>query len=199
MKTHILKTFAFTAFAIVPMIGTAQTQGGGSSQGGSSQGGGASGNQPSQISLRIADASCGALAPNGANTSNQNPGDINDNDLDDAEVTAIQQGCTLRAIVTDRQGRRVSGQSLILTRSDATGISSFFPFGRGRTTNAQGQAIWRFQPTPNTDFLYQATTSPGSGGRARSNTVEIQLCTGEDSVGAIEGAPTVDAGKGCQG
>jgi hypothetical protein len=184
MKTHIFGTIALGAFLLAPTIGTAQTQGGSDGA--------------SRIQLRIADPICAALSPTTANQTNPNPSDINDNDLDDAEVAAIEEGCTLRAVVTDAQGRRLAGENLILTRAEAP-AGSFLPFGRGRITNAQGQAVWRFQPTPNTDFIYQVTTGPTStSGGSRSNTVEIQLCTGEGSVGFIENAPTIDAGLGCQ-
>jgi hypothetical protein len=58
--------------------------------------------------------------------------------------------------------------------------------------------VWRFQPTPNTDFIYEAVTASPSGTSATSNRIEIQLCTGDDSVGAISGAPTEGAGQGCE-
>jgi hypothetical protein len=154
-------------------------------------------NQPQQggIRLEIANVACAAVSPDSP-YDNPNPSDLNDGDLDDTETKAIQQGCTLRAIVRNVAGTPQSDLQLSLVRAAAPD-GTFMPFGLPRTTDAQGNATWRFQPSPNTDYIYEAVSAtPGQSG-TRSNSVEIQLCTGEDSVGAIEGAPTSDSGQGC--
>lgn len=174
MKTLAFKTVALSALAVLPTISMAQT------------------GQGTSVRLRIADAACAAVSK--GTTNNPNPSDLNDGDLDDAETNAIEQGCAFRATVTDSSGMRVSGENLILRRSEAP-YGSFESFGQPRTTDQRGDALWRFQPTPNTDFIYEVTSADG---QLRSNTIEIQLCTGDDSVGAIEGAPDADAGRGCQ-
>lgn len=174
MKTLALNTMILGALAVVPTISMAQT------------------GQGTSIQLRIADAACAAVSK--GTTNNPNPSDLNDGDLDDAESNAIEQGCSFRATVTDSSGMRVSGENLVLRRSEAP-FGSFQTFGQPRTTDQRGDALWRFQPTPNTDFIYEVTSADG---QLQSNTVEIQLCTGDDSVGAIEGAPVADAGRGCQ-
>jgi hypothetical protein len=151
-----------------------------------------------RIRLEIANLTCAAVSPESASYDNPNPSDLNDGDLDRAETTAIQQGCTLRASAVDGAGTPQSNLQLTLVQAAAPN-GEFRPFGNPRLTDAQGNATWRFQPSPNTDFIYEAVSStPGQSG-VRSNSVEIQLCTGESSVGAIEGAPTTDSGQGCQG
>ena len=156
-------------------------------------------NQPTTggIRLQIANRECAAVSPESAGTLNPNPSDLNDGDLDDAETTAIQQGCTLRAIARDPGGTPLSDLQLTLVRASAPS-GEFMPFGNPRSTDAQGDATWRFQPSPNTDYIYEVVSSDPSRPGARSNSVEIQLCTGDDSVGAIEGAPTTDSGQGCE-
>jgi hypothetical protein len=149
------------------------------------------------LRLQIANRECAAVSPESAGYLNPNPSDLNDGDLDDAEATAIQQGCTLRAIARDPGGTPQSDLQLTLVRAAAPS-GEFLPFGNPRTTDAQGNATWRFQPSPNTDYIYEVVSSTPGQPRARSNTVEIQLCTGEDSVGSIEGAPTTDDGEGCR-
>lgn len=155
-------------------------------------------NQPSTggIRLEIANRACGAVSPDSADNLNPNPGDLNDGDLDDAEVAAIQEGCTLQASARNAAGTPLANTQLILVRAAAPS-GEFRQFGDPRITDARGNATWRFQPSPDTDYIYEVvSSSPGQQG-ARSNAVEIQLCTGEDSVGAIEGAPTTDSGQGC--
>lgn len=156
-------------------------------------------NQPTTggIRLQIANRECAEVSPESADNLNPNPSDLNDGDLDDAETTAIQQGCTLRAIARDPGGTPLSDLQLTLVRAAAPS-GEFMPFGNPRTTDAQGNATWRFQPSPNTDYIYEVVSSASSRQGARSNSVEIQLCTGDDSVGAIEGAPTTDSGQGCE-
>lgn len=149
------------------------------------------------IRLEIANQACGAVSPDGANTLNPNPKDLNDGDLDDAETAAIQEGCTLRASARNAAGTPLANTQLILVRAAAPS-GEFRQFGDPRVTDARGNATWRFQPSPDTDYMYEVvSSSPGQQG-ARSNSVEIQLCTGGDSVGAIEGAPTTDSGQGCE-
>lgn len=182
MKTLFVGTTALVAALFVPGIDESRAQDGG---------------QIGRISLQIANSSCAAVSPQTSAGINPNPSDINDNDLDDSELIAIQEGCTLRAIATDNTGNRVSGEQLTLLRGEAP-AGTTLPFGYARTTDARGVAIWRFQPTANTDFIYQAVSAGRNQSRVTSNPVEIQLCTGEGSVGSVEGAPTNDAGMGCQ-
>jgi len=157
--------------------------------------------QPQQtsggIQLQIANRECGAVSPESAAFLNPNPSDLNDGDLDDAETAAIEQGCTLRAVARNTGGTPLSDLQLILVRAAAPN-GEFLPFGNPRTTDAQGNATWRFQPSPNTDYIYEVVSTNAGQQGARSNAVEIQLCTGDDSVGAIEGAPTTDSGQGCE-
>jgi hypothetical protein len=182
MKAFFFGSTALVAVALVPTINESQAQ---------------NGSRASRIDLQIANSSCAAVSPQTSTALNPNPSDLNDGDLDDAETLAIQDGCTLRAIVTDRAGNRVAGEPLTLLRGEAP-VGTEFPFGYPRETDAQGVATWRFHPTPNTDFIYQVITGGRNQSRIISNSVEIQLCTGDDSVGAIAGAPTNDAGMGCQ-
>lgn len=149
------------------------------------------------IRLEITNRACGAVSPGSADNLNPNPSDLNDGDLDNAETTAIQEGCTLRATARNGAGTPLSNTQLILVRAAAPS-GEFRQFGDPRITDARGNATWRFQPSPDTDFIYEVvSSSPGQQG-ARSNSVEIQLCTGGDSVGAIEGSPTTDSGQGCE-
>jgi hypothetical protein len=151
----------------------------------------------SGLRLNTANRACGAVTAESADSFNPNPSDLNDGDLDDAETAAIQEGCTLRATARDAGGTPQTDIQLRLVRAAAPS-GEFEPFGYPRTTDAQGNATWRFQPSPNTDYIYEVVSAaPGQQG-ARSNSIEIQLCTGEDSVGAIEGAPTTDSGRGCE-
>ncbi len=182
MKTLFVGTTALVAAVLAPGINESRAQDGG---------------QIGRISLQIANSSCAAVSPQTSAGLNPNPSDMNDNDLDDSEILAIQEGCTLRAIATDNAGNRVSGEQLTLLRGEAP-AGTAIPFGYARTTDARGVAIWRFQPTANTDFIYQAISAGRNQSRVTSNPVEIQLCTGEGSVGFVEGAPTNDAGMGCQ-
>jgi hypothetical protein len=178
MKTVALKIAALGTIIGIPAIGIAQTDG-----------------SNSTIQLRIANRACGEVAA--GTTSNPNPSDLNDGDLDDAETAAITEGCMFRATVSSPNGMRQSGVDLILRRSAAP-HGSFETFGFPRTTDERGDSVWRFQPTPNTDYIYEVVSPNPSGNSATSNTIEIQLCTGSDSVGAITGAPTADAGQGCE-
>jgi hypothetical protein len=176
MRTSAFKLAILGTIAGLPAIGLTQTND----------------NANESIQLRIANRACGDVAAN--TTSNPNPTDLNDGDLDDAESAAIEEGCTFRATVSSPNGMRTPGVNLILRRSSAP-HGSFETFGYPRTTDDQGNAVWRFQPTPNTDFIYEVVAS---GTSATSNQIEIQLCTGDDSVDAISGAPTADAGRGCE-
>jgi hypothetical protein len=182
MKTLFLGTTALVAGALIPSINEAHAQNNG---------------RVGRINLRIANVACSAVSPQTATGLNPNPSDINDGDLDDAEILALQEGCTLRAIATDRAGNRIAGEELTLLRAEAP-AGTRFPFGYARTTDAQGVATWRFRPTPNTDFIYEAVSAGRSQPRVASKNVEIQLCTGQDSVDVVESAPTNDAGMGCQ-
>lgn len=178
MKTVALHIAALGTIIGIPLIGVAQNDG-----------------NASTIQLRIANRACGEVAA--GTTSNPNPSDLNDGDLDDAETAAITEGCMFRATVASPDGSRQSGVDLILRRSVAP-HGSFETFGYPRTTDERGDAVWRFQPTPNTDYIYEVVSPNPSGNSATSNTIEIQLCTGSDSVGAIAGTPTEDAGQGCE-
>jgi hypothetical protein len=154
--------------------------------------------QPSTggIRLEIANRACGAVSPESAESLNPNPSDLNDGDLDDAEAAAIQEGCTLRVSVRNDAGTPLANTQLILVRAAAPD-GEFRQFGDPRITDARGNATWRFQPSPDTDYIYEAVSSSRGQQGTRSNSVEIQLCTGGDSVGSIEGAPTTDSGQGC--
>jgi hypothetical protein len=152
-------------------------------------------NSDESIQLRIANRARNDIAAN--STSNPNPSDLNDGDLDDPESAAIEEGCTFRATVSSPNGMRTPGVNLVLRRS-VSPHGSFETFGYPRTTDDQGNAVWRFQPTANTDYIYEVASSASSGTSATSNQIEIQLCTGADGVGAVSGAPTADAGQGCE-
>lgn len=177
MRTLIKQLVTVSAVVGLPAIGSAQDFGATANQG--------------SIRLVTANAACGAITPEGT-ALNPNPTDLNDGDLDDAEVQAIQEGCTFRARITSSNGTPISGVQLRLERQAAP-VGSTSQFGYPRTTDSNGEATWRFQPSPDTDFIYEA-----AGDNMRSNHVELQLCTGSSSVGSIEGAPQTDSGQGCQ-
>jgi hypothetical protein len=177
MRTSIRKLVTISAVVGLPAIGIAQDLEATANQG--------------SIRLVTANEACGAITPEGT-ALNPNPTDLNDGDLDDAEVRAIQEGCTFRARITSSNGTPISGVQLRLERQAAP-VGSTSQFGYPRTTDSNGEATWRFQPSPNTDFIYEAV-----GNNIRSNRVELQLCTGSGSVGAIEGAPETDSGQGCE-
>jgi hypothetical protein len=179
MKTSAIKLAILGTIAGLPAIGLTQT----------------GGNANESIQLRIANRACNDIAAN--SISNPNPSDLNDGDLDDAESAAIEEGCAFRATVSAPNGMRTPGVNLVLRRSVSPN-GRFETFGYPRTTDEQGNAVWRFQPTANTDYIYEVVSSTPSGTSATSNKIEIQLCTGDDSVGAVSGAPTEDAGQGCE-
>lgn len=181
MNTNVMKRVTFGVVAGLSLIDIAAAQDG----------------NVGRLQLRIANEACAAVSKEWSNSLNPNPSDINDGDLDNAETMAIEEGCVFRVIATDASGMRVPGVSVELRRSEAP-VGTFFRFGNPRTTDAQGVATWRFQPTPNTDFIYDIRDIAGGQPQVTSNSVEIQLCTGNDSVGAIPGAPVNDAGMGCQ-
>jgi hypothetical protein len=145
-----------------------------------------------RITLRILNAECKAMSPQGDLNLNPNPSDLNDGNLDDAEIVALESGCKMRAYVTDKFGRRVKNAPVVLLRAPATG-GAFVVFGRSRTTNARGLAVWGFDLGPDTNFVYRVGIPSRE---VLSNRVNIELCTGRDTANIFPSDPT-ELGEGC--
>jgi len=144
-----------------------------------------------RINLKVTNELCRALTPDGASAVNPNPSDLNDGNLDDIEIEALNDGCDLRAIATDRFGRRVPGVTLYLVRA-AAGSSNYESFGRPRTTNRRGVATWGFSLGAETDFIYRVRIRSRE---VQSNPINVELCTGLDTVELFPNQ--ADAGRGC--
>ena len=144
-----------------------------------------------RINLKATNDLCRAMTPDGASTTNPNPSDLNDGNLDDIEIEALNDGCDLRAIATGRDGRRVPGVILYLVRA-AAGTSDYQSFGRPRTTNRRGVATWGFSLGAETDFIYRVRIQSRE---VQSNPINVQLCTGLDTVDLFPNQ--ADAGRGC--
>lgn len=145
-----------------------------------------------RITLRITDPECAAMSPQGDLSLNPNPTDLNDGDLDDAEIIALNEGCHLRAYATGKNRQRVKGVALYLYRAAATG-GQFERYGKLRKTNRRGLASWGFPLSPDTNFVYRVQIKSGE---VKSNRVNIQLCTGRDTSALFPPNPN-DLGKGC--
>jgi hypothetical protein len=152
---------------------------------------------PGTIQLRIRNRSCAALSPLQASVFNQNPGELNNGSLDPIELAALREGCTLEAEVIAPNGMRLTDVPLMLLRFEA-GSNRSEPFGGPRRSNDYGRATWQFPLTPNTDFLYEVVSPNPVKNTARSNRIEIRLCTGDESVASVAPVQRSDAGRGCR-
>lgn len=145
-----------------------------------------------RITLRITNPECAAMSPQGDLSLNPNPSDLNDGNLDDAEIVALNEGCHLRAYATGKNRERVDGVLLYLYRAPATG-GAFVRYGSPRETNRRGLASWGFRLSPDTNFIYRVEIKSGE---VRSNGVNIQLCTGRDTSALFPPNPA-ELGEGC--
>ena len=149
------------------------------------------------IELRILNPTCDHLSPDTTAPVPSNPYDLNDGELDDVEIQAISEGCTLQAIAIAPNGMRLTDIPLLLIRSDPT---TYAPeqFGGSRRTDDYGAATWSFQLVPDTDFIYQVISPNPVGQTVGSNPLEIELCTGEGSMAAFPKIHSTDVGRGCR-
>ena len=145
-----------------------------------------------RITLRITNPECAAMSPQGDLDLNPNPTDLNDGNLDDAEIVALNEGCHVRAYVTGKNRERIDGLPVYLYRAPATG-GQFKRYGSPRETNRRGLATWGFPLSPDTNFIYRVQIKSGE---VRSNGVNIQLCTGRDTSALFPPNPG-DLGEGC--
>lgn len=148
------------------------------------------------IQLRVMNRNCGAIAVGSSTTLNPNPQEINDGKLDPSERRAIEEGCSLQAVAIAPNGMPISDTPLVLLRSEAPAGTPEV-VGQPRSSDANGAAEWRFRLTPNTDFIYEVISPSPTKRMARSNAVEVQLCTGSRSIRQVQGAIVADAGRGC--
>lgn len=149
------------------------------------------------IQLRVMNRACGAVAVGSSTTLNPNPREINDGKLDPAERIAIEEGCALQAVAIAPNGMPITDTPLVLLRSEAPAGTPEV-VAQPRSSDANGAAEWRFRLTPNTDFIYEVMSPNPAKRTARSNAVEIQLCTGAASLNQVRGAILADAGRGCR-
>ena len=145
-----------------------------------------------RITLRITNTACAAMSPQGDLSANPNPSDLNDGNLDDAEIVALEEGCRLRAYAVGKDGKRVANVPLYLYRATADG-GKFERFGRVRNTDNRGLASWGFDLGPDTNFLYQVRIKSAE---VLSNKINIELCTGRDTANIFPSLPS-ELGKGC--
>ncbi|MFM1846935.1 MAG: hypothetical protein RL417_409 [Pseudomonadota bacterium] len=145
-----------------------------------------------RITLRITNLECAAMSPQGNLSANPNPGDLNDGELDDAEIVALEEGCHLRAYAVGKTGKRVANVPLYLYRAPADG-GRFRRFGAVRRTSKRGLASWGFPLGPDTNFVYEVQIKSGE---VKSNEINIQLCTGRDTANIFPSEPE-ELGKGC--
>lgn len=150
--------------------------------------------QPSgRIELRVTNSACAALSPQ---SDTANPLELNDGKLNEVENTALLEGCVLQATAIAPNGMRLTDVPLALLRAESL-TGDYEIFDRPRRTDDYGTATWVFPLTPNTRFTYQAMSPNPVGRSVRSNEVEIQLCTGPDSVRLFQGIAVDDVGRGC--
>ena len=150
------------------------------------------------IQAQFTNDACAALSPTGSVRLGMRPENLNDGKLDPVEERALREGCTLTAKASAPNGMPLTDVFVVLVRAEAPD-GSFRAFSTPSRTDANGFATWRFTPTPNTHFVYEVTSPNPVGVTVSSKPLELQLCTGETSVGAIAGAAARDAGRGCRG
>lgn len=149
------------------------------------------------ISARFANEACAVLSPAGMARAGLDAQILNNGVLDEVERRAIEQGCALEAVATAPNGMRLTDVFLTLLRSEV-------PSGEARLfsvpsrTDAQGIATWYFKPIPNTHFRYQVISPNPVGQSVHSNSLELQLCTGEESENLAEPDRRADVGRGCR-
>lgn len=149
------------------------------------------------IQTELANDACAALSPTGSERLQRNPADLNDGKLDPVELAALNEGCTLTANARAPNGMPLTDVLLVLRRAEAPD-GPFRPFIAASRSDATGIATWRFIPSPNTHFIYEVMSPNPVGTTVFSNRVELQLCTGADSVSRVGRGVPDDVGMGCQ-
>lgn len=151
------------------------------------------------IELTILNPACAAVSPQFST----DPENLNDGELDESELAAINEGCTIQAIAIAPNGMRLTDIPLLLVRSEAGSNqverTEGRPFQGVRSTDDYGAATWNFRLSPHTDFFYAVVSPSPTRQTVWSNTVEIQLCTGLESLNAFRPDSLIDAGRGCLG
>lgn len=151
------------------------------------------------IELTILNSACAAVSPQFS----PDPSNLNDGTLDERELAAIYEGCTIQAIAIAPNGMRLTDIPLLLMRSEAGSDqierTEGGPFQGIRSTDDYGAATWNFRLSPHTDFFYAVVSPSPTQRTVWSNTVEIQLCTGLESLNAFRRDSLIDAGRGCSG
>lgn len=151
--------------------------------------------QPSgTIELRALNQSCSAVIRNG---SSLNPLELNDGKLDSIEESALSEGCTLQATAIAPNGMRLTDVPLALIRREApSGPTELHE--KPRRTDAYGNSTWSIQLLPNTNFIYEVISPNPVGRSVRSNQIDIQLCTGDESIPRFQVNGHPDIGRGCR-
>ena len=154
-----------------------------------------------RIELSILNQACAAVSPQFSTSRNPEQNTLNDGNLDEAELAAIEEGCMFQAVAIAPNGMRLTDIPLVLVRSEAgrdqQEVVEGDPFQGARSTDDYGAATWQFRLTPHTDFLYTVLSPNPTGQTVGSNTIEIQLCTGPESLNAVSADSLNDAGRGC--
>jgi|GEM_PF-4269462 len=149
------------------------------------------------IRAKFGNPACAILSSEGMARAGLDPAILNNGTLDEVERQAIEEGCALEAIVTAPNGMRLSDVFLTVLRSE---VPSGEPrlFSVPSRTDARGVATWYFKPIPNTHFRFEVMSPNPVGQSVRSNSLELPLCTGDESARLVQPDLRADVGRGCQ-